>query len=67
MLWGAGWRAIAGDFMAESLTLGALGGLAGVGLAYGALRLLVYIGPTSLPRLGEIGIDIWVLLFKRPA
>ena len=34
--------------MAESLTLGVLGGLTGLGVAYGALRLLVRIGPASL-------------------
>jgi predicted permease len=60
---GAGWRTIAAELMAESLTLGVLGGLAGLGLAYCALRLLVRMGPASLPRLGEIGIDLWVLLF----
>ena len=60
---GAGWKSIAAELMAESLTLGALGGLAGLVLAYGALRLLVSIGPARLPRLSEIHIDGWVLLF----
>src|SRR5262249_12913537 len=35
----------------------------GVGLAYAGLRLLVAIGPGRLPRLGEITIDVPVLLF----
>jgi len=60
---GAGWKSIAAELIAESLTLGALGGLAGLGLAYAALRLLVSIGPARLPRLSEIHIDAWVLLF----
>ena len=33
------------------------------GLAYGALRLLVKIGPRQSPALDEISIDGWVLLF----
>ena len=60
---GAGWKAIARELILESLTLAAFGGLAGLGLAYGALRLLVRIGPAHLPRLAEISIDGWVLLF----
>jgi len=34
-----------------------------LGLAYGALRLLVAMGPAGLPRLEEIAIDPWVLVF----
>jgi predicted permease len=60
---GAGWKTIARELILESLTLAAFGGLAGLGLAYGALRLLVRIGPAHLPRLAEISIDGWVLLF----
>ena len=41
----------------------ALGGLVGLGLAYGGIRLLVAIGPASVPRLYEVGIDATVLLF----
>ncbi len=60
---GAGWKAIAWELIAESLTLGVWGGVAGLGLAYGGLQLLVRIGPANLPRLAEISIDGWVLLF----
>jgi predicted permease len=60
---GAGRRRIAFGLMLESLVLGALGGAAGLGLAYAALRLLVKIAPAGLPRLDEIGIDGGVLLF----
>jgi predicted permease len=60
---GAGWQQIAGALMAESAALGALGGAAGLALAYGAIRLLVAIAPANLPRLNEIAIDGPVLLF----
>ena len=38
---GAGWRRIARALLVESMTLGLLGGAVGLGLAYGALRILV--------------------------
>ena len=60
---GAGRPQIAGELLLESITLGLIGGVLGVGLAYGALRLLVAIGPSNLPRLDEISIDTPVLLF----
>lgn len=60
---GASGRRIAREFFSESLVLALLGGLLGLGLAYGALRILVAIAPASLPRLNEIGIDGKVILF----
>jgi predicted permease len=60
---GAGGAQIAQEFLMESLFLGVLGGAAGLGLAYWALRLLVTIAPASLPRLENITIDPQVLLF----
>jgi putative ABC transport system permease protein len=60
---GAGWPRIARELLLESVTLGALGGALGLGLAYAALRLLVAAGPTNLPRLEEISIDSTVLFF----
>ncbi|HEY6345889.1 MAG TPA: ABC transporter permease [Bryobacteraceae bacterium] len=60
---GAGWRRIAREMLVESTTLGLVGGLLGLGLAYGALRILVAKGPDTLPRLGEIRIDPPVLAF----
>jgi predicted permease len=54
---GAGrWR-IARELLLESVTLGLLGGAAGVGVAYAGLRLLTAIGPENLPRLSEISLD----------
>ena len=43
--------------------LGFAGSVIGLGLAYGALRVLVAIAPEGLPRINEIGIDFPVLLF----
>jgi predicted permease len=60
---GAGWGRIAREMLVESVTLGVLGGALGLGLASGALRILVAKGPDTLPRLGEIGIDPFTLAF----
>src|SRR5580704_13001951 len=60
---GAGWRRIAGELLFESVILGLLGSLLGLALAYGALRILVAMAPTGIPRIHEIGIDLPVLLF----
>ena len=60
---GAGWGRIAAELLFESVVLGIVGSLIGLALAYGALRLLVAMAPTSLPRINEIGIDAPVLLF----
>ena len=56
------WR-IAKDFLLESVVIGVVGSALGLGLAWGALRLLVTLGPSGLPRLHDIGIDTNVLLF----
>jgi predicted permease len=60
---GAGSKQIASDLLVESFALGAIGSLIGLGLAYGALRVLVALAPTGLPRLHEIGINLPVLAF----
>lgn len=60
---GAGRGRIAGELLLESVILGLLGSVVGLGLAYIALRVLVAIAPTGLPRIHEIGIDATVLLF----
>ena len=60
---GAGrWR-IARELLLESVTLGLLGGAAGVVVAYAGLRLLTAIGPADLPRLNEISLDGWSIGF----
>jgi predicted permease len=60
---GAGrWR-IVRELLLESLTLGLLGGAAGVAVAYAGLHLLRAVGPTELPRLSEISLDGWSIAF----
>ncbi len=60
---GAGrWR-IARELLLESLTLGLFGGAIGIGVAYAGLRLLIAIGPQQMPRLSEITLDAYSLLF----
>jgi predicted permease len=60
---GASWGRIAGDLLFESVILGLLGSWLGLGLAYAALRVLLALEPSGLPRIAEIGIDTPVLLF----
>jgi predicted permease len=60
---GASRGRIAAQLFFESLTLAVFGGLFGLGLAYGALRVLVAMAPQGLPRLHEIGVDGSVVLF----
>ena len=60
---GAGQWRIARELLVESLTLGLMGGAAGVAVAYAGLRLLKAVGPTELPRLSEISLDGWSIAF----
>jgi predicted permease len=60
---GASRGRIAYELLVESLLLGVFGGVAGLGLAYGAVRALIALAPGNLPRLDEISIDTTVLLF----
>ena len=60
---GASRGRIVGELLTESVMLGVVGGLLGVGLAYGALRLLKALAPANLPRVEQIGIDGPVLIF----
>jgi putative ABC transport system permease protein len=60
---GAGSRRIAWELLSESLTLGLLGGIAGLGLAYAGISALVANAPDGLPRASEIGVDPMVLIF----
>jgi putative ABC transport system permease protein len=60
---GAGRGRIVRELLFESLVLGLLGGVLGLALAFGVVKLLVAIGPASLPRLDEIAVDGRVLGF----
>jgi predicted permease len=63
MALGAGTRRVARELLAESVLLGLFAGANGVALAYGGIRLLLYLQPARLPRLSEITLDPTVLLF----
>jgi predicted permease len=70
---GAGHTRIARLFLAESLLLALAGGAVGIGLAFGGVRLLHAVGTTlprpdvsstvSIPRLGEVSVDLPTLIF----
>jgi predicted permease len=51
------------ELLFESLTVALLGGLGGLALAFGALRVLAAIAPAGIPRIAEIGINGPVLIF----
>ncbi len=60
---GAGRMRIARELLIESVSLGVLGGVIAIGVAFAGLRLLVAIGPADLPRLTEISLDVRSLGF----
>jgi putative ABC transport system permease protein len=60
---GAGVGRIAREMLLESVALGLMGGVVGLGLAFGALRALVALAPGNLPRIEDISIDGTVLAF----
>src|SRR5262249_51528326 len=60
---GASRGRIAYELLAESVVLGVVGGVAGLALAYRAVRVVLGLSPGNLPRIENIGIDTMVLLF----
>jgi predicted permease len=64
---GASRGRIAKELIEESLALGAMGGVLGIGVAFGALRVLKALRPETLPRLNEIAIDPMVIAFAAAA
>lgn len=60
---GAGRRRLLRPVLLEGGLLAALGGLLGLLVAHGGVRLLLHLRPDDLPRLTEIGVDGVVLAF----
>lgn len=60
---GASGPGIARFFLAESVLLSIAGGLVGLAFGWGAVRLLVILGPANLPRLEEIRLDGVAVVF----
>jgi predicted permease len=60
---GAGWQRIISGLLVESVMLGLIGGVIGVGLAYAGVRFLAVAGPANLPRLSEISMEVRTLGF----
>src|SRR5581483_2363199 len=60
---GASRGRLAMEMLAESVTLGLLGGAVGLALAYGAVKALLRLAPANLPRLNSIAVDWRVVLF----
>jgi putative ABC transport system permease protein len=62
MALGASHRRLVRQLLTESVLLSALGGAAGIALAFAALRILPRLAPSDLPRLSTIGLNGSVLL-----
>ena len=60
---GAGRHRLAMQVIAESMALAAAGGLAGLLLAYGLVRVIAMLGPATMPGLRDVQIDIRTALF----
>ncbi len=60
---GAGKRRIVRQLLAESLVLGAIGGIAGCGLAYFCTPAVLSLIGDSVPRAADAGVDLRVLAF----
>lgn len=60
---GAGRGRLLRQLLAESALLASGGGLLGLAAAYGGVRAVVGWGPSSVPRLAEVAVDLRVAVF----
>ena len=60
---GAGRGRLIRQLLTESVLLALIGGVLGLLLAFGGIKLLIAINPANIPRLNEINIDASVLGF----
>ena len=67
MALGATSRQLIAQLLTESLVLGMLGAVAGVGIAIGLVRALVLLGPETIPRLATLTVDTTMLAFALAA
>ena len=51
------------ELLTESVLLSALGGLAGLGLAFSAMQVIATLRPAGLPRVEHAGLDLTALMF----
>lgn len=61
---GAGQGHVAGQMLREAVALALMGGVAGLAVAYVALRLIVQSQVATLPRLEQASLDPWALVFN---
>ena len=54
---------LARQVLVESLVVSLIGGLAGIAVAQLGLRMLLVLRPANLPRLNEISLDGWTLVY----
>jgi putative ABC transport system permease protein len=59
---GASTWQVARQLLTEALLLAGLGAVAGIALAWAGVRAVQMLGPSALPRLATIGLDLPVLL-----
>ena len=60
---GASAKHIVSQLLVESILIGILAGIAGLGIAYGTLRGLTLVLPADTPRLADIGLHWHVFVF----
>ncbi|HSR70326.1 MAG TPA: ABC transporter permease [Acidobacteriota bacterium] len=60
---GAGRTRLIRQQLVESLLVGSAGGALGVAMAYSFLPLILSLAPSNIPRLEEVAINLYVLLF----
>jgi putative ABC transport system permease protein len=61
---GAGRARLARQVLTESVVLAAAGGIVGIGVAWGALRVIIALRPPELDHLTTVGIDPVVLFWS---